>query len=75
MKTDVALIIISFTSLFGVIIFFLVSNILKKKINELVKKNKFPGENFYKKLIANAILFKVVDKLFGRKNIKRQLSR
>ena len=40
-----------------------------KKINELVKKNKFPGENFYKKLVANAILFKVVDKLFGRKNI------
>ncbi len=40
-----------------------------KKINELVKKNKFPGENFYKKLIANAILFKVVDKLFGRKSI------
>jgi hypothetical protein len=40
-----------------------------KKINDLVKKNKFPGENFYKKLIANAILFKVVDKLFGRKNI------
>ncbi|WP_445718074.1 AIPR family protein [Flavobacterium sp.] len=40
-----------------------------KKINELVKKNKFPGDNFYKKLIANAILFKVVDKLFGRKNI------
>jgi hypothetical protein len=33
------------------------------------KKNKFPGENFYKKLIANAILFKAVDKLFGRKNI------
>tara|TARA_R110000868_G_C10966742_1_gene769163 strand:- start:153 stop:2540 length:2388 start_codon:yes stop_codon:yes gene_type:complete len=40
-----------------------------KKINELVKKNKFPGENFYKKLIANAILFKTVDKLFGRKNV------
>lgn len=40
-----------------------------KKINELVKKNKFPGKNFYKKLIANAILFKAVDKLFGRKNI------
>ena len=40
-----------------------------KKINELVKKNKFPSENFYKKLIANAILFKTVDKLFGRKNI------
>jgi hypothetical protein len=40
-----------------------------KKTNELVKKNKLPGENFYKKLIANAILFKTVDKLFGRKNI------
>lgn len=40
-----------------------------KKINDLVKKNKLPGENFYKKLIANAILFKTVDKLFGRKNI------
>lgn len=40
-----------------------------KKINDLVKKNKMPGENFYKKLIANAILFKSVDKLFGRKGI------
>lgn len=40
-----------------------------KKINELVKKNKLPGDNFYKKLIANAILFKCVDKLFGRKNV------
>jgi hypothetical protein len=40
-----------------------------KKINELVKNNKFPGDNFYKKLIANAIIFKTVDKLFGRKNI------
>ena len=40
MKTDVALIIISFTSLFGVIIFFFVSNILKKKIDELVKIQK-----------------------------------
>lgn len=40
-----------------------------KKINELVIKNKLPGENFYKKLIANALLFKVVDKLFGRKNV------
>lgn len=40
-----------------------------KKINELVKKNKLPGENFYKKLIANAIVFKAVDKLFGRKNV------
>lgn len=40
-----------------------------KKINELVIKNKMPGENFYRKLIANAILFKTADKLFGRKNI------
>lgn len=39
-----------------------------KKINELVSKNRLPGENFYKKLIANAILFKTTDKLFGRKN-------
>lgn len=44
-------------------------NHFTKKTNELVKKNKLPGENFYKKLIANAILFKTVDKLFGRKNI------
>lgn len=38
-----------------------------KKINVLVSKNKLLGENFYKKLIANAILFKTTDKLFGRK--------
>tara|TARA_B110000879_G_scaffold141705_1_gene184492 strand:+ start:6057 stop:8438 length:2382 start_codon:yes stop_codon:yes gene_type:complete len=40
-----------------------------KNINELVEKNKLPGENFYKKLIANAIIFRAVDKLFGRKNV------
>jgi hypothetical protein len=40
-----------------------------KKIKELTEKNRMPGENFYKKLIANAILFKAVDKLFGRKNV------
>ena len=40
-----------------------------KKIKELVDKNKLPGENFYRKLIANAILFKAADKLFGRKGI------
>jgi hypothetical protein len=40
-----------------------------KKINEAVGKNKLPGENFYRKLIANAILFKTIDKLFGRKNL------
>ena len=40
MKTDVALIIISLTSLFGVILFFLVSNVLKKKIDQLVLSEK-----------------------------------
>jgi hypothetical protein len=40
-----------------------------KKINELVSKNRMPGENFYRKLIANAILFKTADRLFGRKNV------
>ncbi len=40
-----------------------------KKITELVSKNRLPGENFYRKLIANAILFKSTDKLFGRKNV------
>ena len=40
-----------------------------KSINELVEKNKMPGENFYKNFIANAIIFKTVDKLFGRKNV------
>lgn len=40
-----------------------------KNINELVEKNKMPGDNFYKKLIANAIIFRTVDKLFGRKNV------
>jgi len=34
-----------------------------------VSKNKFPGENFYRKLIANAILFKTIDQLFGRKGV------
>jgi len=40
-----------------------------KKITELVNKNKLPGEYFYRKLIANAILFKTVDQLFGRKGV------
>ena len=40
MKTDVALIIVSFTSLFGVVLFFLVSNVLKKKIDKLVLSQK-----------------------------------
>lgn len=38
-----------------------------KKIDDLISKNKLPGEKFYRKLIANAILFKTTDKLFGRK--------
>lgn len=40
-----------------------------KKINELVRKNNLPGENYYRKLIGNAILFKTTDKLFGRKGV------
>jgi hypothetical protein len=40
-----------------------------KKITSLVSKNKLPGENFYRKLIANAILFKTIDQLFGRKGV------
>ena len=40
MKTDVALIIISVTYLFVVILFFLVSNVLKKKVDELVLSQK-----------------------------------
>ncbi len=40
-----------------------------KKITYLVSKNKLPGENFYRKLIANAILFKTIDQLFGRKGV------
>ncbi len=40
-----------------------------KKINILVSKNKLPGENFYKRMVANAILFKSTDKLFGRKGV------
>lgn len=40
-----------------------------KKITDLVSKNKLPGENFYRKLIANAILFTTIDQLFGRKGV------
>lgn len=40
-----------------------------KKINDLVSKNKLPGDNYYRRLLANAILFKTADKLFGRKNV------
>jgi hypothetical protein len=40
-----------------------------KKITDLVGKNKLPGENFYRKLIANAILFKTIDQIFGRKGV------
>ncbi len=43
MKLDIALIIISSVSLFGVILFYIVTNLLRNKINELVeikKRNK-----------------------------------
>jgi hypothetical protein len=45
MKLDVALIIISSVSLFGVFVFYIVTNLLRNKINELVeiqKSNKKP---------------------------------
>ena len=45
MKLNVALIIISSVSLFGVFVFYIVTNILRNKINELVeiqKRNKKP---------------------------------
>ena len=47
MKSDIALIIISSVSLFGVILFYIVTNLLRNKVNELViiqkrnKKSKF----------------------------------
>jgi hypothetical protein len=43
MKLDIALIIVSSVSLFGIIVFYIVTNILRNKINELVefqKRNK-----------------------------------
>ena len=43
MKSDIALIIISSVSLFGVILFYIVTNILRNRVNELViiqKRNK-----------------------------------
>jgi hypothetical protein len=40
-----------------------------KKITDLVNKGKLPGENFYRKLIANGLIFKTTDKLFGKKGI------
>jgi len=52
MKLDIALIIISSVSLFGVILFYIVTNLLKNKINELVaiqkskKKTKSSSRKF-----------------------------
>ncbi len=40
MKLDIALIIVSSVSLFGVILFYIVTNLLRNKINELVKIKK-----------------------------------
>jgi hypothetical protein len=40
MKLDIALIIISSVSLFGVILFYIITNLLRNKINELVKIQK-----------------------------------
>ncbi len=52
MKLDIALIIISSVSLFGVILFYIVTNLLRNKINELVlvqkskKKTKSSSRKF-----------------------------
>jgi hypothetical protein len=40
MKLDIALIIVSSVSLFGVILFYIVTNLLRNKINELVEIKK-----------------------------------
>ena len=40
MKLDIAIIIISSVSLFGVILFYIVTNLLRNKINELVSVQK-----------------------------------
>ncbi len=40
MKLDIALIIISSVSLFGVVVFYIVTNILRNKINDLVETQK-----------------------------------
>jgi len=40
MKLDIALIIISSVSLFGVILFYIIMNLIRNKINELVKIQK-----------------------------------
>jgi len=43
MKLDVALIIVSSVSLFGIVLFYIITNLLRNKINELViiqKRNK-----------------------------------
>ena len=39
-----------------------------KKIQDKVKKEILPGDNYFKKLIGLAKLWREVDKLFGRKN-------
>ena len=45
MKLDIALIIISSVSLFGVILFYIVTNLLRNKINELVLVQKSKKKN------------------------------
>ncbi len=49
MKLDIALIIVSSVSLFGVILFYIVTNLLRNKINELVeiKKQTIRTNNFF----------------------------
>ena len=40
-----------------------------KKIDELVRKNNLPGENYYRKLIANSIIYKSAEKEYGKKGV------
>ena len=51
MKTDIALIIISSVCLFGVIIFYIVTNLIRNKVNELIsiQKSKKKSKSFSRK--------------------------
>ena len=63
MKLDIALIIVSSVSLFGVILFYIVTNLLRNKINELVeikkrnKKSKSSSRKFWVHFYLSPIHF------------------
>ena len=62
MKLDIALIIISSVSLFGVILFYIVTNLLRNKINELVEIKKRNKKSLYLHQ-DDKVLFFFFDKL------------